>query len=190
MSISTGASNFMREACGWLVIAGVVFATVYYFADLKDVIGSVASAPSVQSDSAETAKAAAGVTAETASGHEVHLLAADNGHFFSDVDLNGRTVNVVVDTGATGVALSYEDARAIGLRLSDAEFTMESQTANGTARIAPIMLDRVRIGEIEVRDVEAFVAEPGKLFQTLLGMSFLRRLSHIDIRGRELVLVQ
>ena len=76
------------------------------------------------------------------------------------------------------------------LRLTGDEFTMESRTANGTAKIAPVMLDRIRIGDIEVRDVEAFVAEPGKLFQTLLGMSFLRRLSQIDIRGRELVLVQ
>lgn len=187
MRISNGASNFAREASGWLLIAAVVFVTIYYFADLRGLSRTYIGSTAEQSDVAEPAQLQ---TPPSGSEREVHLQAADSGHFFSDVDINGRTVNVVVDTGATAVSLSYEDARAIGIRLTDDEFTMESRTANGTAKIAPVMLDRIRIGDIEIRDVEAFVAEPGKLFQTLLGMSFLRRLSQIDIRGRELVLVQ
>ena len=187
MRVSNGAANFAREASGWLLIAAVVFATVYFFADIRGMTGSYFSPAADQTGVAEIAQPA---TSNAGSGREVHLQAAGSGHFYSDAEINGRTVNVVVDTGATAVSLSYEDARSIGLRLSDDEFTMESRTANGTAKIAPVMLDRVRIGDIEVRDVEAFVAEPGKLFQTLLGMSFLKRLSQIDIRGRELVLVQ
>jgi len=187
MRISSGATNFLREAAGWLLIGSVVFASVYYFTDLKEIANSF-----VRSRIEATASDDSGPTEPDPPqiAGEVHLKAAQNGHFFSQADVNGRTINVVVDTGATGVALTYEDARDIGLRLDDADFTMQSQTANGTARIAPVMLDKVEIGDIEVRHVEAFVAEPGKLFQTLLGMSFLKRLSHIDIRGQELVLAQ
>ncbi len=97
---------------------------------------------------------------------------------------------MLVDTGATGVALTYEDAEEIGLRLSDSDFTHVSRTANGNARIAPVTLSSIRIGDIEVKDVKAFVAEPGKLFATLLGMSFLSRLERVDIRGNKLVLQQ
>ena len=189
MRISTGASTLAREATGWFLIAGVVFAGIYYFADLRAMSHALFGGGTEQTDIAANSSQADRHD-DVGSGREVHLKAAESGHFFSDATINGRTVSAVVDTGATAVSLSYEDARDIGLRLTDSEFTMESQTANGIARIAPVMLDRVQIGDIEVRDVEAFVAEPGKLFQTLLGMSFLRRLSHIDIRGKELVLVQ
>jgi len=172
---------------GWLVIAGVVFGGVYYFTDLRLMTRLYLQSASETADSGEGR-----VDQLVAAGGDgmVRLRAAENGHFLSEAEINGRPVNVVVDTGATGVALTYEDAREIGLRLSEEDFTMESQTANGISRIAPIMLDKVQIGDIEVRDVEAFVAQPGRLFQTLLGMSFLKRLSHIDIRGQELILAQ
>jgi aspartyl protease family protein len=189
MRVSPGASNFAREFVGWVFIAAVVFACVFYFADIRAVARAVVGSYAVASENAADDTPSDHVATDE-SGGEVHLKAGDGGHFYSDVDVNGRSISAVVDTGATGVSLTYEDARTIGLRLSDADFTMQSQTANGTAHIAPVTLDRVQIGDIEVRNVQAFVAEPGKLFQTLLGMSFLRRLSHIDIRGQELVLVQ
>ena len=187
MRISLGAANFAKEAIGWLAISSVIVIGVFYFSDLRAMSRSYIAGTSEQ-DANAPAAAPSGQAIESAG--EVHIRAADNGHFFSDVDVNGHSVSVVVDTGATGVSLTYEDARDIGLRLEDTDFTMESRTANGSARIAPVMLNRVRIGDIEVRDVEAYVAEKGKLFQTLLGMSFLRRLSHIDIKGGELVLSQ
>ena len=182
-----GAANFVKEAIGWLAIGCIVFLTVFYFSDLRALSHSYMNGGGDRADTAATTARDPELVDASA---EVHIRAADNGHFFSDIDVNGHSIKVVVDTGATGVSLTYEDARDIGLRLDDADFTMESRTANGSARIAPIMLNKVRIGDIEVRDVEAYVAERGKLFQTLLGMSFLRRLSHIDIKGQELVLSQ
>jgi len=187
MRMSSGTTNFLREAAGWLLIGGIVFVSIYYFTDLRQVADSFIQSQ-VETATTDEQKQADSAPAQVMG--EVHLKAAQSGHFFSQADINGHTVSVVVDTGATGVSLTYEDARDIGLRLDDADFTMQSQTANGTAKIAPVMLDKVQIGDIEVRHVEAFVAEPGKLFQTLLGMSFLKRLSHIDIRGQELVLAQ
>lgn len=189
MRVSPGASNFAREAVGWLFIGMIVFGGVYFFTDLRSLTRAVVDQYAANSDDGSE-DAAPAVRQASASGGEVRIHAGEGGHFFSDVEVNGRLISAVVDTGATGVALSYEDARTIGIRLDEADFTMESKTANGSAKIAPITLDRVQIGDIEVRDVQAFVAERGKLFQTLLGMSFLRRLSHIDIRGQELVLVQ
>ena len=173
MRVTSGASNFAREFVGWLVIAVTVFAGVYYFADIRAITRSVfgttiAVAPADNADDHTPAQF-------SGSGGEVHLQAGEGGHFFADVDVNGRSIAVVVDTGATGVALTYEDARDIGLRLSADDFNIDSSTANGTTHMAPVTLDRVQIGDIEVRNVEAFGAERGKLFKTLLGMSFLRR---------------
>ena len=189
MRVSSGASHFAREAVGWLFIGAIVFGGVYFFTDLRSLTRAVVEHYAASSDDGSEDGAQARVQTN-ATGGEVRIQAGEGGHFFSQVEVNGRSISAVVDTGATGVALSYEDARAIGIRLDEGDFTMESQTANGNAKIAPITLDRVQIGDIEVRDVQAFVAEKGKLFQTLLGMSFLRRLSRIDIRGQELVLVQ
>ena len=94
----------------------------------------------------------------------------------------------MIDTGATMVALSYEDAEAAGFRLSDSDFTRAVSTANGVARVAPVTLDRVSIGNITVRDVPAAVAERGRLKTSLLGMSFLGRLSRFDMRSGRLVM--
>lgn len=186
MALSTGASNFAREASGWLFIGCVVFASVYFFTDIRGFVRGFTGAGA----EAVEVEGRAGPMQTNPKGGEVHIRAAEGGHFISDIDINGHTVRAVVDTGATGVSMSYEDARAAGFRLDEADFTIESQTANGTARVAPVTLDRVEIGDIKVRDVEAYVAEPGKLHQTLLGMSFLGQLSHVGIERGELVLVQ
>jgi aspartyl protease family protein len=108
--------------------------------------------------------------------------AGSQGHYFATLDINGRPVDVMVDTGATMVALTHEDARKAGLHLRPSDFTQTVQTANGEARFAPVVLDRVSIGNITVRDVSAAVAEPGRLKVTLLGMSFLGRLQRVDMR--------
>ena len=94
----------------------------------------------------------------------------------------------MVDTGASIVALSFEDARAAGLNVRDKDFTHRVSTANGLARIAPVTIDRISVGDIIVRDVSGAVMEPGKLGTTLLGMSFLSRLQRVDIRSGMLVL--
>ena len=83
----------------------------------------------------------------------------------------------MVDTGASLVALTYEDASRAGIYVRDRDFTQLVRTANGIARVAPVTLDRVSIGDITVRNVPASVSERGMLGTTLLGMSFLKRLT-------------
>ena len=95
---------------------------------------------------------------------------------------------MLVDSGASIVALTYEDASRAGVYVRDSDYTQRVSTANGSARVAPVTLDRVSIGDITVRNVPAAVSERGKLGTSLLGMSFLGRLQRVDMRGGVLVL--
>ena len=86
-----------------------------------------------------------------------------HGHFHARAEINGRPIDVMVDTGASIVALTYEDARRAGVYVRDSDFTHRVSTANGLARVAPVTIDRVSIGDITVRNVPGAVTEPGKL---------------------------
>jgi aspartyl protease family protein len=118
----------------------------------------------------------------------VELAAGSNGHFFAEADINGRPIAVMVDTGASMVALTYDDARRAGIYPRDNEFTQRASTANGVARFAPVEIDRLSIGGVEVRNVRAAVMEDGKLETSLLGMSFLGKLGAVSMKSGRLVL--
>jgi aspartyl protease family protein len=118
----------------------------------------------------------------------VELRAGSFGHYRAQAEINGRQVEVLVDSGASLVVLSHEDAERVGLRLSAEDYSQRVSTANGVARVARVLLDRISIGEVSVRHVEAAVSEPGKLAQSLLGMTFLGRLQRVDMRGGILIL--
>jgi len=116
-------------------------------------------------------------------------LYAQGGHFFAEAEVEGKKVMFMVDTGASDIALSRADAQRLGISPSEREFTRVYQTANGLSRGAPITLDSVAIGPIDLRYVEASVVE-GELGMSLLGMSFLNRLSGYQVTGDRLVLRQ
>lgn len=120
----------------------------------------------------------------------VKLTANDYGHFIAEAEINGVKVELLTDTGATYVALNYETAELIGLKGKDLQFTSQSSTANGIASVAPVTIDYLRIGGIVLHNVEAVVAEPGKMPQNLLGMSFIRRLAGFELSGNSLNIVQ
>src|SRR5262249_43512175 len=115
-------------------------------------------------------------------------IAADRGHYLAVAEINGRRIDVLVDTGASLVQLSYEDAREVGIYIERRDFTQPVRTANGVAWVAPVVLESVSIGEVRVLSVAAAVSEPGKLAASLLGMSFLGRLGRVDMGGGVLVL--
>ena len=122
-----------------------------------------------------------------AAGDELVVEADARGHFYVDAEINGTTIRLMVDTGASMVALSLDDAARIGIRPDPAEFTGRARTANGLARIAPVMIDEIEIGDIRVRDVAGAVLDTG-LRNSLLGMSFLARLSSFEMRENQLIL--
>jgi aspartyl protease family protein len=118
----------------------------------------------------------------------VSLPAGAYGHFEAEAEINGRPIDVMVDTGASLVALTYEDAERLGIYVKPTDFTHIAKTANGTTSVAPVTISRISIGDITVRDVHGVVSERGKSERTLLGMSFLGRLSRVEMRGGTLVL--
>jgi clan AA aspartic protease (TIGR02281 family) len=120
----------------------------------------------------------------------VTLTANRYGHFIVQAEINNAKVELLTDTGATYVALNYETARQLGIEDSHLRFTSRSSTANGIARVAPVTLDSVRVGSIVLHDVKAVIAEPGKMTQNLLGMSFINRLSGFQLSGGRLNMVQ
>lgn len=110
-----------------------------------------------------------------------------SGHFHADGLVNGTHVRFMVDTGASDVALSASDAQRVGIDLDSLRYTVPYQTANGVIYAARITLDELSIGDIRLNNVSASVSREG-LGQSLLGMSFLGRLSSFEIRGERLVL--
>jgi aspartyl protease family protein len=102
--------------------------------------------------------------------------------------VNGRTVRLIVDTGASTVVLRPEDARNAGIKLSELVYTVPVETANGRAFAAPIRLEKISIGYLTVHKVDALVTRPGALQRSLLGMSFLSRLRSYEFTGNQLVL--
>ena len=118
------------------------------------------------------------------------LIKEDNlGQFSSTFKLNGRTVAGMVDTGATYVAINETIAKQIGISGSDLNYQYNVNTANGTIKAAHVTLDRIEIGSLKVRDVEAFVLKDKALNSMLIGMSFLKKLSSFSVKDGSLVLV-
>jgi aspartyl protease family protein len=116
------------------------------------------------------------------------LTAGGNGHFVTDASINGSTVKVLVDTGASAVALSYQDAEKIGLKPRTLDFDVRVMTANGEGKAAKVKLKQVMIDNVKVRDVEGLVLQDGAMNGTLLGMSFLGRLKSFTMSDGKLTL--
>jgi aspartyl protease family protein len=120
----------------------------------------------------------------------VDLPIGPGGHFRANVEIDGRTIPMLVDTGASYVALSAEDADRLGVTPRPSDFTMTMYTANGRAKAAPVRLHAVHVDTLSVYDVDAVVAQPGAMNGSLLGMSFLRRLTRFEAQPDRLRLIQ
>jgi aspartyl protease family protein len=121
-------------------------------------------------------------------GRTVEVARTSGGDFAISGQVNGAHVAMVLDTGASSVVLTPDDAKAAGLPLDLLNYTVSIDTANGRTRAAPVTLDHITIGGLEERSVEALVVQPGQLRTSLLGMSFLNRLQSWQVVGDRLVL--
>ena len=125
---------------------------------------------------------------QSGGGAEVRLKRAEGGHFYADAYVNGERVRFLVDTGASRVALSYEDARRIGIETESLNYTIPVSTANGMTLNAATELDYVMIGDLRIEKVKASVARKGQMDGSLLGMSLLERLQGFRVEGNTLLL--
>jgi aspartyl protease family protein len=116
------------------------------------------------------------------------LKAGQNGHFVVEAEINGRNVKVLVDTGASAVALSYEDAKDIGLHPGNLDYNIPVSTANGVVQAAGVSLDKVEIDGVRVSDVQGLVLPEGAMRGSLLGMSFLSKLQSFKVEDGVLYL--
>jgi aspartyl protease family protein len=189
---SSGHRTLLGEVASWMFFAGVMVVCITHFDELKAaghrLIGTdPAVLAAIQQNGAQVKEAVEPQPAAT-DGYTFEVAVGPDGHYHVDAEINGRSVAVLVDTGASVVALTADDADTAGIFVRDRDFTGRIQTANGSARVAPVVLDEVTIGDITVRDVRAVVSEPGALSVSLLGMTFLNQLDRVDMRSGKLIL--
>lgn len=111
-----------------------------------------------------------------ASGTDAQVVKGADGHYWAEANIEGKAVRVLVDTGASVVALTRADALRLGVDPEPEAFTGKVQTASGVVRAAPVQLKTISVAGARVDRVEALVVEQG-LEYSLLGMSYLGRLS-------------
>lgn len=127
------------------------------------------------------------VTTDGKSG-EVVITRGRGGHFVVNVTLNYAPIDMMIDTGASVITLTPEDASFAGIQVRQLNYNVPVQTANGTALAAAVVIDRLMVGSIERRRVSALVAQPGMLDQSLLGLNFLNSLQSFTVSGRQMIL--
>ncbi len=117
----------------------------------------------------------------------VSFRAGRDGYFHVEAQVNGSRLRFLVDTGASLVVLSPADARRLGFDLDRLAFTQLTETANGLGRGAPLTLRDIVVGGLRVTDVAASVNR-AEMSESLLGMSFLRRIGGFEVDGDRLTL--
>jgi aspartyl protease family protein len=165
----------VRAALAWIALALVLVVGYSYWDELAPIVRRVGG----NLVPAEPRALAPGMVA---------LRAGAGGQFHVLAEINGQRVQLLVDTGASDVALTRADAQRVGIDVDRLVYDVPYRTANGVGYGARVRLDRVAVGDIVVDDVPGSVG--GNLGQSLLGMTFLRRLSGFEVRGNELILRQ
>jgi aspartyl protease family protein len=170
---------------GVMMLAAVLIGGGTVMANMADKMSSAkASAkPAVQ--------VAALASAPMPSGSRNVVIPRDaRGHFQADARIDGQRLSVMIDTGASVLALNESSAARIGVRPSRNDYTAKVSTANGTINAARTRIAMVDIGGIVVRDVDAMVLPDEALSENLLGLSYLSKLKRFEFAGGQLVLEQ
>jgi aspartyl protease family protein len=174
------AGTMVRDAVTWAALGLALVAAYSYRGELIPFAGRLAG---------ELIPGSAMVVEESANGPvEVKIRKRLDGHFTAKVEVNGKSMSMIVDTGASTIVLRPEDAKRAGIDVSKLSFTVPVATANGRTVAARVRLDSVSLGPLTRQKVEALVAEQGALSESLLGMSFLSRLRSYEFSGDFLTL--
>ena len=177
----------MRQVL-FFAIAAMVLAGV-----MPRVMGSVGNRPATETQQpvqrADPARQAQ-PQQQTANYRTVTVRGDSRGHFQVEGAVDGRRIDLMVDTGASLVALRERDANKLGFFPAARDYTMRSSTANGIVKVAPVRLPSLEINGIRVFDVQAVVIPDESLSTNLLGMSFLSRVRRFEMANGRLVMEQ
>lgn|SRR5512144_159245 len=164
------------------------------FAVVLVVLGGVAARYADQAVSSPPPQAAVVQPAyeprDPTSGRSLMLEADRLGHFQVEARIDGRSVDFIIDTGASLVVLRESDAARVGIRPRPSDYTATAVTANGKIKAARATIDRIELGGITVYDVPAMVLPDEALAKNLLGVSFLSRLKRYEYANGRIVLEQ
>lgn len=116
----------------------------------------------------------------------VELKRQPDGHFYAEVEINNMAIRVLVDTGASGIALSRDDARKAGIATSIGMYDVVGEGAGGDVKGEFVTLDSVKLGKQTASKVPAIILDGGE--QSLLGQSFLRQFKSVEIKNDTMVL--
>jgi aspartyl protease family protein len=173
----------------FLLFAGF-FGAVLGTCSSRSVTGPSASASSTDREKAYTVQAldeGNEVSADSYAEQDVvELKRQPDGHFYADVEINNMPIHILVDTGASGIALSRDDARRAGLTVSVGMFDVVGEGASGDVKGEFVTLDTVRLGRQTARQMPAVILDGGD--QSLLGQSFLRQFQTVEIKNDTMVL--
>ena len=118
---------------------------------------------------------------------EVVLPRAEDGHFYADVSVDGNSALMLVDTGASTIALTGEDAEAMGITWDESDVRPVASGASGPVYGVRVTLELVQVGELEAKDVAATVVPEG-LGISLLGQSFLSQIRKVEMEQDRMIL--
>ena len=159
----------LRHAALWvLIFLGVIVAYGLW----QDIRGTVIPRQSVLADQGR-----------------IEVPMARDGHYYMTIGVNGVPVEFVVDTGASEIVLSHEDAARAGVDVDSLNYLGTANTANGQVRTAQVRLKEVDLGGIVDRNVTALV-NSGDMFGSLLGMAYLNRFAEVSFGGGRMVLTR
>ncbi|ETA52056.1 retropepsin-like aspartic protease family protein [Ponticoccus alexandrii] len=117
----------------------------------------------------------------------IELPREQDGHYYITLDVNGAPTRFVVDTGASSMVLTRQDAQRAGLHPEDLVFLSTAMTANGSVQTAPVTLESVALGPIVDNRMPAYV-NGGEMDTSLLGMTYLDRFARVEISNGRMVL--
>lgn len=170
-----------RDFLTWAAIAFVLVAGYSYRDEITEIAYRVRGELSPPGS-------AVSIEPSTPGAQAVRIRKRRDGHFIVNARVNGQTMPMLVDTGASTVVIREADAARFGVDTGRLKYTVPVQTANGVTYAAHVRLNSVAIGSIQVEGVDALVSKPGSLRENLLGMSFLSRLRSYEFSGDFLTL--
>jgi len=171
----------IRDLLAWTGLAAILVAGYSFREDLTGLYYRIAGELLPPGTHLETSMTAGGE-------RSVKIRRRPDSHFVAKIGVNGTPISMIVDTGASTVVLKQTDAALIGIDPKSLVYSVPVQTANGQTFAARVRLGSVTIGAIRLEQVEALVARPGALRESLLGMSFLSRLKSYEFSGDYLTL--